>query len=43
MSKQYVTKTGVVLTVIQGGGLGDGIPKGQLTLVPKETPKKKAG
>jgi len=28
--KQYFTKTGVALTVIQGQGLGDGIPRGVL-------------
>lgn len=45
MSKQYKTKTGVILTVINGGGLGNGVPKGILVLVPQpsEAPKKKVG
>ncbi len=32
--KQYQTKTGIVLTCIQGDGLGDGVPRGVMTLVP---------
>ena len=32
--KQYQTKTGVILTCIQGQGLGDGVRRGVLTLVP---------
>lgn len=31
--KRYFTKTGIELKVIQGEGLGDGIPRGQLTEV----------
>lgn len=31
--KEYQTKTGVALTLIQGGGQGDGIPRGVLRLV----------
>ena len=31
--KQYQTKTGIVLELIQGEGLGDGIPRGVLQLV----------
>lgn len=31
--REYYTKTGVILTVIQGGGEGDGIPQGLLRSV----------
>lgn len=41
--RQYQTKTGVTLQVIQGEGLGSGIPEGELELVTENwAPKRKS-
>lgn len=37
--KHYKTKTGVYLHCLNGGGQGDGIPRGQLYLVKESKPK----